>query len=158
FLGVLAIGLITSTVMASLGANGHHGIAAAAGAELLAAVANVGLYLISFRVLTPKGVPTRNLLAGAIAGGLAWTVGQALGTYLVPHFMRSSSVFGVFATVLGLLGWIYFGVRITVYAAEINVVLTRRLWPRSIVQPPLTEADRYSMTLQALANQRRHEQ
>jgi hypothetical protein len=38
------------------------------------------------------------------------------------------------------------------------VVLSRRLWPRSIVQPPLTEADRASMALQALQNQRRPEQ
>jgi hypothetical protein len=45
-----------------------------------------------------------------------------------------------------------------VYAAEVNVVLARRLWPRSIVQPPLTEADRASMALQALQNQRREEQ
>jgi hypothetical protein len=37
-------------------------------------------------------------------------------------------------------------------------VLTRRLWPRSIVQPPLTEADRASLALQALQNQRRPEQ
>ena len=27
-------------------------------------------------------------------------------------------------------------------SAEINVVLRYRLWPRSMVQPPLTEADR----------------
>ncbi|HEY2490114.1 MAG TPA: hypothetical protein VGI37_11455 [Streptosporangiaceae bacterium] len=46
----------------------------------------------------------------------------------------------------------------TVYAAEINVVLARHLWPRSIIQPPLTEADRSSMALQALQNQRREEQ
>jgi len=64
----------------------------------------------------------------------------------------------VFATVLGLLAWIYLAVNVTVYAAEVNVVLARRLWPRSIVQPPLTEADRYSIALQALQNQRRPEQ
>jgi hypothetical protein len=45
-----------------------------------------------------------------------------------------------------------------VYSAEINVVLARHLWPRAIVQPPLTEADRASMALQALQNQRRPEQ
>jgi hypothetical protein len=38
------------------------------------------------------------------------------------------------------------------------VVLARRLWPRAMVQPPLTEADRASMALQALQNQRRPEQ
>jgi hypothetical protein len=40
----------------------------------------------------------------------------------------------------------------------VNVVLTRRLWPRTIVQPPLAEADRASMAPQALQNQRREEQ
>jgi hypothetical protein len=45
-----------------------------------------------------------------------------------------------------------------VYAAEVNVVLARHLWPRSVIQPPLTEADRSSMALQALQNQRREEQ
>ena len=59
---------------------------------------------------------------------------------------------------LGLLAWVYLATEITVYSAEINVVLARRLWPRSIVQPPLTEADRTSMALQALQNQRRPEQ
>ena len=67
-------------------------------------------------------------------------------------------MYGIFGIVLGLLAWIYLAVQVTVYAAEINVVLARRLWPRSIVQPPLTEADRASMALQALQNQRRPEQ
>jgi hypothetical protein len=83
---------------------------------------------------------------------------QVLGTWLVHHFLHSDSVYGVFGVVLGLLAWIYLAVQVTVYSAEINVVLSRRLWPRSIVQPPLTEADRASMALQALQNQRRPEQ
>ena len=103
-------------------------------------------------------MPTRSLLPGAITGGILWTVLQVLGTWLVHHFLHSNSVYGVFATVLGLLAWIYLATEITVYSAEINVVLARRLWPRAIVQPPLTEADRASMALQALQNQRRPEQ
>jgi hypothetical protein len=87
-----------------------------------------------------------------------WTVLQVLGTWLIQHYLHSDSVYGVFATVLGLLAWIYLAVEITVYSAEINVVLSRRLWPRSIVQPPLTEADRASLAMQALQNQRRPEQ
>ena len=126
--------------------------------DVLAAAFNVGMYIGGFRVLTPKGVPTHNLMPGAITGGIGWTVLQILGTWLVHHFLHSDSLYGVFATVLGLLAWIYLAVEITVYSAEINVVLARRLWPRSIVQPPLTEADRTSMALQALQNQRRPEQ
>jgi hypothetical protein len=47
---------------------------------------------------------------------------------------------------------------ITVYAAELKVVLARRLWPRTIVQPPLTEGDRAVLAAQALQNQRRDDQ
>ena len=125
---------------------------------VVTAAFGAGMYLGAFRALTPKGVPTRSLLPGAITGGILWTVLQVLGTWLVHHFLHSNSVYGVFATVLGLLAWIYLAVEITVYSAEVNVVLARRLWPRAIVQPPLTEADRASMALQALQNQRRPEQ
>jgi YihY family inner membrane protein len=158
FLGVLGLGVIVTTLLTSLSAYGHHAIAIAAVLEALAAAANIGMYLTGFRVLTPKGVPARKLVPGAVAGGVAWTVLQAAGTYVVHHFLHSDSVYGVFATVLGLLAWIYLGVEITVYAAEINVVVARRLWPRSIVQPPLTPADRAVLAAQVLQNQRRDDQ
>ncbi len=158
FLGVLAVGAVASTLLTGLVAYGHDILITVVLAQVLAALSNVGLYLISFRVLTPKGVPTRDLIAGAVAGGIAWTVLQALAVPVVHHYTHSDSVYGLFATVLVLLAWIYLGVQIAVYAAEVNVVLTRRLWPRTIVQPPLAEADRASLAMQALQNQRREEQ
>jgi len=158
FLGVLGLGVVVTTLLTGLTSFGHNAAPVAAVAELLAALANIGMYFIGFRVLTPAGVPSRKLLPGAVVGGLGWTLLQALGTYLVRHYLTSDSVYGVFATVLGLVAWIYLGVEVTIYAAEVNVVLARRLWPRAIVQPPLTEADRASMALQALQNQRREEQ
>jgi uncharacterized BrkB/YihY/UPF0761 family membrane protein len=158
FLCVLALGLVISTLLTGLVTYGHHALLFRMLAQALAAVANVGLYLLSFRVLTPKGIRTRQLVPGAVAGGTFWTALQALGAYLVHHYLRSNSVYGIFATVLGLLAWIYLSVEVAVLAAEINVVLARRLWPRAFVQPPLTEADRAVMALQALQNQRREEQ
>jgi len=158
FLALLGGGVIVTTGLASLTTFLVKGFWLVVLTEVLTAAFNVGMYLGAFRVLTPKGVPTHDLVPGAIAGGICWTVLQILGSYLVHHFLRSASVYGVFATVLGLMAWIYVAVQVTVYAAEINVVLARRLWPRSIVQPPLTEADRASMALQALQNQRRPEQ
>lgn len=64
----------------------------------------------------------------------------------------------MFGLVLGLVAWIYLAVEITLYAAELNAVIFYRLWPRSMVQPPLTEADQKSLALQATQNQRRPEQ
>ena len=159
FLCLLGGGVIVTTGLSSLPNYVHNlGIGSEIVIELVTAAFNVGMYIGAFRVLTPKGVPIHDLLPGAITGGILWTVLQFLGTYLVHHYLHSDSVYGVFGTVLGLIAWIYLAVEITVYSAEINVVLARRLWPRALVQPPLTEADRSSMALQALQNQRRPEQ
>ena len=158
FLGVLGVGVILTTLLAALNTYGQKAAIFVVLAEAAAALVNVGMYLIAFRVLTPKGVPAQRLIPGAVTGGILWTVLQIAGTYLVHHFLHSNSVYGYFATVLGLVAYINVAVQITVYAAEVNVVLARRLWARSIMQPPLTEADRASMALQALQNQRRVEE
>jgi YihY family inner membrane protein len=159
FLIALGVGLVVTTGLTSLGVFTNQGAMWTVLLDSVAAIANGMMYLLVFRVLTPKGVPTSNLVWGAAAGGVAWTVMQAFGNFLVGHYLHNDrSVYGVFATVLGLITWVYILSEITVYAAEINVVLTRRLWPRAIVQPPLTEADRAVMAAQALQNQRREEQ
>jgi YihY family inner membrane protein len=158
FLIMLGIGVTVTTGLASLNTFGHKAAVFVILAEIAAALVNIGLYSAAFRVLTPKGVPMRDLLPGAITGGIAWTILQVLGTYLLHHYLSGDSVYGIFATVLGLLAWIFLVAEITIYSAEINVVLARRIWPRAIVQPPLTEGDRISMALQALQNQRRPEQ
>jgi YihY family inner membrane protein len=158
FLGVLALGLAVTTGLASFGVLGT-GIGYSILAFLFVTVISIGQYMLAFRVLTSRVVPTRKLWPGAVAGGLAWTILQAAGGYLLQRQLRGSSqVYGTFAIVIGLLAWVYIGVQITVYAAELNTVLDRHLWPRSIVQPPLTHADRVSLALQARENQRRPEQ
>ena len=59
---------------------------------------------------------------------------------------------------LGLLAWLYLVVNLTMYAAEANVVLARRLWPRGMVQPPLTSADQRVLEAIARQEERRPEQ
>jgi len=158
FLAVLGLGVLSTTLLTSLDAFTQRSGAYVTLVDLLAVVANFGLYLASFRVLTPKGVPTRSLIPGAAVGAVAWTLLQYFGVLIVHHFIQSNSIYGVFGTVLALVAWLYLAVQVTVYSAEINVVLARRLWPRSLIQPPLTEADRTVLALQALQNQRREEQ
>src|SRR6266702_1714514 len=54
FLGVLGSVVIVTTLLASLDTYGHHTPVIVVLAVVLALLANVGLYFISFRVLTPK--------------------------------------------------------------------------------------------------------
>jgi YihY family inner membrane protein len=159
FLAVLFIGLVVTTALTGFGTFGRHNEWLGLAGEALAAIVNVVLYLTAFRVLTPKQVETRWLLPGCVVGGIAWTLLQALGGYVVGHDLKgASALYGMFGLVLGLVAWIAIGVQVTLYSAEINSVLHLRLWPRGIVQPPLTEADQRSIALQATENQRRPEQ
>jgi YihY family inner membrane protein len=159
FLVILGLGIVVTTGLASFGTFGRHNIALGILAEIMAVLVNVATYFGAFRVLTPKVVQSRQLVPGAILGGVLWTILQAVGGYLIGHDLRNDSVtYGVFAGVLGLVAWIYLGSEVMIYAAELNTVLARRLWPRGMVQPPLTEADQRSLALQATQNQRRPEQ
>jgi hypothetical protein len=45
----------------------------------------------------------------------------------------SSQTYGGFAAVVGLLAWLLIAAQITLMTAEVNVVLARTLWPRSLV-------------------------
>jgi len=119
---------------------------------------NVGLFIVAFRVLTPT-IGTRTLVPGAIFGGIGWSILQIAGALLVGHNLRNASqVYGYFASVLGLVSWLYLGAQLALYATEINVVRARKLWPRSIVQPPLTEADKRTLDDIAEQGKRRPEQ
>ncbi len=144
FIGVLGIGIVVTTLLAQVGVlSGSHAVCFRALSLAAEAAANVGLSILAFRILTPRQIDRRALVAGAVVAGVGWTVLQFGGTYLVGHQLRhTSEVYGVFAVVLGLISWLYLNAQLTLYAAELNVVRARHLWPRTIVQPPLSGADR----------------
>jgi membrane protein len=118
---------------------------------------NFGLYVLAFRFLTSAIVPTRSLWLGAGFGAVFLTVMQLVGTVYVKRVIaHASNAYGTFATVIGLLVWLHLIAQLTLYAAEINVVVVRRLWPRSLLGPPDEPADQE--TLRALAKvEERHE-
>lgn len=160
FLLVLGVGVGATTFLSGVGFFGLKQAAVVqVGAVVLSLLVNCALFFAAFWILTPGGIPTKALLPGALLGGIGWSILQSAGNYLVGHTLKNDSqVYGTFAVVLGLLAWLYFAARLTVYAAELNVVLHRRLWPRSLVQPPLTRADEASLAAQAEQNRRRPEQ
>jgi YihY family inner membrane protein len=156
---VMGLGLAATSFLAGVSTASHAGGPARMAGVVASAVLNVGLYLLAFRVLTVPQVETRCLVPGAVVGGIGWSFLQGLGGYLIAHQLRhASQVYGYFASVLGLISWLSLGAQLTLYAAELNVVLARRLWPRSIVQPPLTKADKATLTAIALQGERRPEQ
>lgn len=159
FLGVLGLGVVVSAGLTAIVTMAGAALAVSVLSEIATAAVSCVEFLVAFRVLTPGPVGWRTLLPGAAFAGIVWTGLLAAGGLIVGHYLRhDSAIYGLFAIVLGLFVWLYFAAELTVYAAEVNVVLTRRLWPRAIVQPPLTEADQRSIAAQAHQNRRRPEQ
>ncbi len=133
FLAILGVGFLAGGALAGLGAFGRLGSASAWVGFVLCLGVNILMYWGGFAVLVHIPRDQREVWPGAVVGGVGWTVLQFGGALLVSHQLRHlSNLYGTFATVLGLIWWIALGSMITVGAAEINVVLTRHLWPRSL--------------------------
>jgi YihY family inner membrane protein len=148
------IGFLASTFVSSLGSVLAWGPAGPFLAALPALIINVGLFVTSFRVLTPKDVSVRRLLPGAAFAGLIWTVLTTVGISLLKQMSHANSLYGSFGATLGLLAFLYLAARITLYAAEANVVATKHLWPRSLRNPPLVEADKRQLEEMAQREER----
>ena len=122
-------------------------------------VLNVSIFLVAYRVLTVEDVRWRDVVIGALFAGIAWTVLQALGGYVIGHRLESAKeTYGFFAVVIGLLTWIYLGAQVTLLGAEMNVVRARNLWPRALDPDRLMEADERALRDHARVEERREEE
>ena len=154
FLGVLVLDVVLSTALAGLVTIGNHALWFQALAVVVGLGINVALFLLGFRILTPNSIATRTLVSGATVAALGWSALQYLGTWLVGHELRhASQLYGYFASILGLVSFLYLVSEITLIAAEINVVKARHLYPRSLA-PPFTPADEAVLTAISLQSQR----
>ncbi len=106
-----------------------------------AAVVDLVLFTASFWLLTAAQVTIRQVLPGALLATACWLGLQALGGVFVTQVLAGSSqTYGGFAAVVGLLSWLLIASELILIAAELNVVLAHRLWPRSLTGG-LTAAD-----------------
>jgi YihY family inner membrane protein len=154
FLGVLALDVVLSTALAGLVTFGGHALWLQALAVIVGIIVNVALFLLGFRILTPKSIDTKTLFMGAAVAALSWNVLQYLGTWLVGHELRhASQLYGYFGSILGLVFFLFIAAEVTLVSAEINVVKARRLYPRSLT-PPFTSADQAVLTALARQSQR----
>jgi membrane protein len=117
---------------------------------LLSLALNFGLFFASFKLLTSAKLEPRSLVWGTALATVAWEILQVLGGVYIKHVVsKASNTYGTFALVIGVLAWLHLGAQLTLYAAELNSVLARHLYPRSLFGPPETEADQ--TTLRSLA-------
>jgi YihY family inner membrane protein len=154
----VAAGVIATTILAAL-AGGVTGLGVAwsvlvvVGSLLISA----GVFILVFRVSTPRELSYRAVLPGALVATVAWQLLQSFGVVYVQHVIKhATATNGVFALVLGLLAFLYVTSVVVVLCAEINVVRADNLYPRALLTPftdnvHLTKGDRRAYTTQATA-------
>jgi len=131
-LTVLGSVVIVTTVLDGFVVAGHDALATA-GALLVSLILDLALFIAVMVLLTSYPATVREILPGAILATLAWEGLQHLGGYLVVHELKHlNDTYGLFGAVLGTLAWLHLGAQTTLYAVELNVVRSRRLWPRAL--------------------------
>jgi YihY family inner membrane protein len=124
------------------------------------AVVDGCLALLAFRLLTAQERSWRAHIPGSVLAGILFAALQLLGSwYITRTLSNASSTYGFFGIVFALLAYFALAAQVLLYSAQLNVVLHRRLWPRSLTQkPPLTDADRRVLAASAEAEERLPEQ
>jgi YihY family inner membrane protein len=132
-LTVLGVLQVISTAASGAVSGGLGGPGLAVAGIALSLVLNLILFFATFRMLTDNSVPTRELWPGIITGAILWEILQAIGGVYVGHVVKkASNTYGTFATVIGLITWLHLGAQAVLYSAELNTVLSLKLWPRSL--------------------------
>jgi membrane protein len=156
FLGLL---FIISTFASGVVSGGFGGVGDLIVGYAIALLVNLALFFAAFRLMTASVIPSRDLRVGTIVAAIAWTILQALGGYYIGHILKHQSDAGkTFGLVIALLVWLHLGAQLMLYSAEINVVVTRRLWPRSLLGPPVAPADKRTLRALAKVEERSDEQ
>jgi len=139
--GLATTGAITPAIPKVLGITAAFGI-------------DLAVFLASFRLLTAAPMTGRQVLPGAALAAVCRLLQQALGGVYVTQVLKGSSqTCGGFAAEVGMLAWLLIAAEITLMAAEVNVVLARDLWPRSLAGD-LRPADERTMRDSGEAAQR----
>lgn len=145
-LGLLATTLLQGVVTATGTYGLHLGLGPVILGTLIGIVSNTLILLFLFHRLTVYVVSWQAMLPGALTAAVGWVVLQKVATGLVNSKIHGAQgTYGTFATVIGLLGWFYLLAQMTLYCAELNVVLDQRLWPRGLptfTRIATTDADR----------------
>lgn len=146
-IGVGGVATLATTVLTALvgssGAFGSHlGGWRTAAAVAASIVVNASVFVLAFWICTPGRRQVAHVLPGALVAASVWQLLQLFGTAYVGTVVKNNGpTYGVFALVLGLLGWIFLAGVGIVLGAEVNVVKARHLYPRALLTPFTDDVD-----------------
>jgi YihY family inner membrane protein len=126
-------GFILAAVVAGYAAGIHHALPVRLILLLVDLAILFGAFLFVMKVSLAKVTPVRKLWLGAAIAAIGLLFLQSVGGYIITHELKNlTSLYGTFATVLGLLFWLYLQTQLLVWAIEVDTVKAMKVWPRPL--------------------------
>ncbi len=152
--GLAIIGVLAVRHRRRDGDHGAVGLGGVAGGTVLGLAVDGAVLLAVFWLYTARPTRVRDLLPGVALAAVGVVALQSIAGWYFDHAVeRADDTYGTFALVIGLLSWFLLLAQLLLLAAEVNVVLHRRLWPRALTGE-LGDADRRALRLAAEAARR----
>lgn len=163
FLATAGVAVVAISVVSTLGTNTEvFGRAIPEGWRWVVTAGTVllvgSMLTVLFRLGSAREHPLKAAIPGAFTMAILWQILQYVGAVYVTNVVNAASGMNqTFATVLGLVAFIYIAAVMGILSIEVNVVLVRHLWPRALLTPftdsvDLTDADRRAYASYALMN------
>jgi YihY family inner membrane protein len=147
-IALLGVGLIATAVVAGVTVTNQFPVVGLALVAVLNIAVGTAVTLAVYRLGIAQPVRYADLVPGAVVMAVGLYGLTLVASVYVKHVVaRTAGIYGPFATTIGLLAYVSLLVQVFVYATEVNVVLARRLWPRSISGRALGEPDARAIDL-----------
>jgi uncharacterized BrkB/YihY/UPF0761 family membrane protein len=132
-LSLLGFAVIGSAVVAGVTLAVDLPLVATIGAALANIAISTIVTIVIYQLVLGRSIPYRAHLPGAVIMGVGvWGLTLIGGLYVQHVIARMTSVFGPFASTIGLLAYVSLLIQIFVFGTEVNVVRAKRLWPRAL--------------------------
>jgi membrane protein len=152
------LGVVAATVISSYTTFLSHLVIVKLLATLFSALILWATFIYLFKLAIAGNKAIRDVLIGAGIATIGIQILQTLGSAILAHELKGlHSSYGTFALVIGLMFWVYLQAEVVLYAVEISVVMTYKLFPRSLYKP-LTERDKEAYTRYTKSTQQHAEE
>lgn len=136
------LGFIGASIFAGIASSAGHGIVF----KILPVAINVFLLYWVFRFLLNfslnKKITASDTRLGALIAAIGLVFLQFFGVYLLSRELKNlDALYSYFAIALGLMFWLYLQAQMIYLAAQIAVVHSGKLWPRSLDNNNPTQVD-----------------
>lgn len=138
----VGIGFLATAILSSYITSLGHSLPTSIASVLISFVVVALALGATFIIGTAKRQTVKRVFYVALTAAIGLEILQLIGGYIVVNELKHlTSLYGLFAAVLGLVFWLYLQSTVVLYAVEASSVSQMKLWPRGLNSSEPTAQD-----------------